>query len=116
MNISFDKIGDLTATFANRDAVHGDVVTMYSSKTVTAGTNGSAFIGVCTDTEGGKATVQLRGFATVEYTGEPVAMGIKKVVCAGNGKIRLATAEDLDAREVLVAEYDSINHTATVLL
>lgn len=116
MNISFDKIGDLTATFANRDAIRGEVVTLYASKTVTSGTNGASLIGICTDTENGRATVQLRGFAKVEYTGEAVAMGIRKVVCAGNGKIRLATDEDLEPREVLVAEYDSVAKTATILL
>ena len=112
MKIAFDNIGDLSATFLSHNAEKGNVVTMYSPKAVTPA---SDFVGVCTFSDGGAATVKVKGFVTVSYTGDMVAPGVRKIICSGPDSIRLAADEEI-GREVLVVDADSTAKIATILL
>lgn len=115
MKIAFDNIGDLSATFLSHNAEKGNVVTMYSPKTVTPASDASDFVGVCTFSDGGAATVKVKGFVTVSYTGSMVAPGVRKIICSGPDSIRLAADEEI-GREVLVVDADSAAKIATILL
>lgn len=117
VNISFEEIGGVVATFyADWDVQRGHVVGLSGQKKVGVMAEGQAVCGVALEvSQDGMACVQVRGFATLEYSGEGVAPGWVALVSDGSGGVRKAGAGEA-GQERLVVETDPAAMTAVVLL
>lgn len=111
MAISYDKIGDLYATFYGNVKV-GDVVTISSSNTVAKAADGNTVAGVCVDTDGKLCTVQVKGFVNLKYTGSALNVGRQVIVSGGNNEVKsgniatngtsiLVVASDTASKEIV---------------
>ena len=111
MAISFDKIGDITATFYGNVQV-GDVVTITSSKTVAKAEDGNAVAGICVAKDADVCTVQLKGMFKFNYYGTAPALGRQVIVASGDNEVKLGSIatngvsilvvdRDTDAKEII---------------
>ena len=110
MAISFDKIGEVCATFYG-DAQKDDIVTISSNNTVSKAASGSGVAGVCVDSHNGKCTVAVKGFVTLGYSGT-ITFGRQTVVCDGNNAVKVAEA----GTSVLVVSVDTASKTIVALI
>lgn len=110
MKVSFEGIGELTATFEAAEAAPGDLVKLSGNGQVSTCADGDAPVGVVKNVWGGVASVQLRGYVRVPCDEGFSTLGIK-AVSVKSGK--LADAEE-GGRTVLVT--DIANGVAGVIL
>ena len=114
MKLSYEGIGEWSATFACTGVENGMVVKMKSACTVAPCTDGDAFCGVVTyaarDAEA--CAVQLAGMTTVGYTGAAPAVGWTGLAADGTGGVK--TAEGAKSR--LVVDVDQSAKTVTLVL
>ena len=111
MAISFDKIGDVCATFYG-DAQKGDIVTISSSNTVSKAAAGNSIAGVCVDNTNGKCTVMVKGFVTLTYSGTAIPVGRQTIVSAGDNAVKTADT----GMSVLVVSADTTTKTIVALI
>ncbi len=90
----------------------GCTAAMSDSYTVGLAGNGEAFIGICTHREKNCASVLIKGFAEVPYTGEAPAVGYCKLSANGTGGVK----KDTNGREILVAGVDTAAMTIGIVL
>lgn len=114
MAVSFEKIGDVTASF-NGTASKGDIVSMYASDAIIKASSGNRIVGLCTSSENTTCAVQVRGFVTFGYTGTAPVVGTNSITAAGSNKIKIASTGD-SAISVLCVSVDTEANTATILL
>lgn len=100
------------ASFAFSDAVKGSPVEMAESCKVKNAAADHAFIGVCVNTDGEIAGVQLTGYTELPYTGTAPAVGITQLAADGNGGVKTAAA----GRSVTVLKTDTVNKTVGFIL
>ena len=114
MNVSFGGIGEIAATFKTSGTVNkGNLVKMASGGTVAACAEDDRFCGVALSVAAdGFATVQLRGFARVGYTGTAPTVGYAKLLAGAANKV----AADDDGDEYLVIEVDTSASTVGIYM
>lgn len=105
MAISFNKIGDLSATFYGNAKI-GDVVTLTSSQTVAKAEDGNTVAGICVAKENGKCVVQLKGAMNLKYSGSVLNVGRQVIVSAGDNEVKLGPIAT-NGTSILVLESDS---------
>ncbi len=97
---------------ATKDVVKGKPVEFMDSYTVDRVIDGHIFVGVCTHVDNYIASVQLKGYAKVEYTGTAPQCGYVKLTGNGNGGVKV----DDNGRYVLVTDVDTENGTCGIIL
>ena len=102
MNVSFEGIGHLIATFAAENGQEGQVCKLSDNGTVAACQAEEVFCGVMQSIRGDYAGVQLHGFAKVSYSGSAPAVGYNKLVADGNGGVKTG-----NGKEYLVVSVDT---------
>ncbi len=90
----------------------GKTVMMIQPFTLNAATDGSIFTGVCTYAKNGVASVQLKGYVRVAYTGEAPGHGYVKLSANGKGGVKA----DENGRFILVADVDTEAMTCGIIL
>jgi len=114
MEISFEGIGQVAATFAVQDNVEvGMAVAMTGDGTVGLGKAGDAPCGVVLSTKNGMAAVQVSGMACVGYSGTAPTVGWGMIAGDGTGKIKTATANGVTC---LVVSVNTADSTAVIKL
>lgn len=123
MNVSFEGVGQVCATFLGSKLTEGQVVKLTGSGTVGACAAGDSFIGAAICCKDDACTVQVGGFVTVSYSGTAPAAGWCVLTADGNGGVKTAaaseSAEDEAAesgRMLPVIGVDATAKTVTILL
>lgn len=119
MSISFEGIGEMTATFlAEEDSQvkPGDVVCLTGNGQVGLGKTADVPCGVAaTVSEDGCVGVQIGGLAEVTYSGSAPTVGWNKLSADGEGSVSAAASAD-DGMSFLVVRVDTGSKTAVVKL
>ncbi|MBR5438564.1 MAG: hypothetical protein IKV21_06565 [Clostridia bacterium] len=87
-------------------------VAITDSFKVKNGANGSNFFGVCTHFANGMASVTIKGYTVVKFTGTAPSVGFVKLVCDGKGGVKT----DDSGREILVVAVDTAEGVCGVIL
>lgn len=114
MAISFNGIGDITATFYG-NVEEGDIVRISSARTVSKAVQGGEFFGVCKSKSSDICAVMLRGFVTLGYSGTAPSIGNVKLASAGDNKVKVSSTDDAEVN-TLVVDVDTTEKTVTILL
>lgn len=112
MNVSFEEIGHISATFATDSARVGVLCKMTANGKVAPCEDGNAFCGKVESVRKGFAGVQLHGFAEVSYTGTAPAVGYQILVADVNGGVKTHTS----GKSYLVVSVDQSAKTAIIEL
>lgn len=113
MKFSFGSIGDVCATFvSDTEIAKGVPVKLIGNGAVAKCADGDEFIGIVTASRGNLATVQLKGFAEVPYSGTAPALGWQGIAAAASGKVKASAT----AIKRLVADVDTVKSTVTVMM
>ena len=112
MQVSFEEIGRLSATFAADSGEAGNVCKMSGNGKVAPCADGEDFIGIMEGIRKGFAGVQLHGFAQVGYTGAAPGVGYVNLAANGNGGVKVSER----GRAYLVVSVDTAAKTATIEL
>ena len=114
MEISFEGIGQVVATFAKEKGVEaGMAVAMTANDTVGMGAAGDAPCGVVLTAKEDSCAVQVGGFVKVAYTGTAPTVGYGMIGLDGKGGIQTATSGGLTC---LIAQVDTDGMTAVIKL
>ncbi len=97
---------------SNQNSIKGSTVSMATDYTVKLASSGDAFIGVCTYVNNYTASVLLKGFVEVPYTGEAPACGYNKLSANGSGGVKT----DTTGRDILVVCVDKTASTCGIIL
>lgn len=101
MNIKFSGFNENALTFEYTGTLNpGDLVKMSASAKVAKASVNDSFIGVCLNTRGGYASVQVAGYVEIKKSGS-VAVGYNKLVAASDA---VKTAETGIDRLVIYAD------------
>ena len=113
MAIFYESIGQecVTLQFTGELAA-GEPCTISANDTVKAGADGEKFCGIAAGSRGGLASVIVKGFVTVPYTGTAPACGFARLAAAGSGKVKA----DNNGREYAVFAVNTTDKTVTFLL
>ena len=113
MATAFNSIALECATFqVNGTLTVGEPCKMVADKTVGLCASGNDFIGVVQQVRGKTATVAIRGFVTVPYSGTMPAVG--RTALVGNGSHGVVTGDAGTVRTVVYRDQE--NKTVTFLL
>lgn len=112
MNVSFDGIGHISATFATDSAQVGNLCKMAENGKVAPCEDGGAFCGKVESVRKGFAGVQLHGFTEVSYTGTAPKVGYQILVANGKGGVKVHTS----GKDYLVVDVDATANTAMIEL
>ena len=112
MNVAFDGIGRISASFVAETGERGMVCKMAANGKVAPCADGDAFIGVVEGVRKGIAGVQLHGFAEVDYTGTAPALGYANLAANGNGGVKVLSG----GRVHLVVSVDTVRMKAIIEL
>ena len=92
MEISFEGIGQVAATFAAAEGIEaGMAVALTADSTIGMGKGGDAPCGKVLSVKNGMAAVQISGMMGVGYSGSAPAIGMNTIAVDGSGKIKTAT-------------------------
>ena len=111
MNVSFEEIGHLSATFVCKQGQTGQMCKVTGNGTVAPCADGDGFCGQIEFIRNGVAAVQLHGFAEVSYTGSAPALGYTGLQANGQGGVKA-----VGTRTYLVVSVDSAARTAVIEL
>lgn len=114
MSVSFDGIGEMAVTFeATADVKAGYPVKMSGNCKVDVCNDGDSMSGVAIYvSEDNYATVQLKGYISMEYSGTTApAVGYCYFLADGTGKVKVDTAAEKTGREYLVVDVDATAKT-----
>ena len=115
MKVSFEGIGQWTATFAcGSEVAEEQVVKVSGNGEVSPCAAGDKFCGVTivTARDGGACAVALGGMVRAAYSGESPAIGWNGLSADGNGGVKVDTA----GREYLVVDVDPAGKMITFAL
>ena len=113
MATAFNSIALECATFqVNGTLTAGEPCKIVADRTVSQCASGNDFMGVVLHVRGKVATVAIRGFVTVAYSGTAPAVGSTALV--GDGSHGLTTGDAGTVRTVVCRDQD--NKTVTFLL
>lgn len=115
MNVSFDGVGQVCATFLGSNLKEGQAVKLSGSGSVAACGDGESFCGAALYCRDDACTVQVRGFMTLGYTGTAPSAGPAEL--CGNGEGGVKSAGKDDARTgCLVVDVDTAAKSVTIML
>lgn len=89
----------------------GATVGISSTFTTKTAPNGTKPAGICTYCDGKNASVLIRGYAEVSYTGDTPTLGVTGIVSNGSGGIKA----DASGRQVIVVAIDSVAMTCGII-
>ena len=112
MKVCFEDIGHMSATFAADNGEAGMVCKIIENGKVAPCGAGEKFCGVMEQIRKGFAGVQLKGFATVPFTGSAPALGYNELAANGEGGIQVAAG----GRQHLVVWVDEATMHAIIEL
>lgn len=113
MEISYEGIGAVRATFLDGGVTEGQPVKLSAARTAAPCTAGDGFCGVCTGVRHGVCSVQVGGFVRVPYSGEAApAAGYAVLTADGAGGVCTAAA----GTAYLVADVDETNGVCVIKL
>lgn len=113
MNVYLNGFDRKEVTFnASSTAKEGKTVSLINKTTVGASSVDTNFLGICVSVRSGMASVVLRGYVTVSYSGTAPSLGYSKIAADGTGGIKLSDS----GRDILVADVDLINGTCGIVL
>lgn len=112
MNVSFQEIGQVCATFLGAGVSEGQVCKVAAAGTVRPCAAGDRFCGVVLSRRGGYAGVALAGFVRVPYTGTAPAVGYTGLSADGSGGVKT----DAAGQSYLVVEADTATKTVCLYL
>ena len=110
MNVSFEEIGRLAATFAQEGCAAGQVCKVADNGKVTVCAANDNFCGIVEGVRGGYAAVQMAGFVQVDFTGT-MSLGYVNLCADGSGGVQAG-----QGREYLVVSVDDTAKTAVIKL
>ena len=110
MNVSFEEIGRLAATFAQSGCMSGQVCKMGGDGKVVACADGDKFCGIVESVRGDHAAVQVAGFAGVAFSGS-LNVGYVNLCADGKGGVKAGSG-----REYLVVSVDEAAAIAVMKL
>ena len=110
MNVSFEEIGRLAATFAHEGCASGQVCKVIDNAQVGPCNEGDDFCGFVESVRGGFAAVQVAGFVTVSVSG-PLDAGYMQLCADGAGGVMAG-----EGRKYLVVAADKDSETAVIML
>lgn len=111
MAVSFGGFNENTATFMVSGEIEiGMPVRMNASGTVEACADGDTFCGICRNTDGTYAAIQLSGAVKSKYSGTEPECGYVNLAASADG---VKVGGD---REYLVVEVDADAETVTFLM
>ena len=133
MSVSFGGIGDIYATFmADTGLTANTLVKMSDNNEVTACAEGDRFIGICTEVSAdGYATVQLKGFSEMPYTGSDPVIGALRLVAGSDNEVSVDSGDTVSVTdtdeaaqtittytgmECLVVSVDTVNNTVGFIM
>ncbi len=114
MKLSYEGIGQWSATFASANVTEGELVKLSENGTVATCTDGDDFCAMVLSVgRGGDAcSAALGGMVTAGFTGTAPAVGWSALASDGAGGCKTAAA----ARKYLVVDVDSDGKTVTFVL
>ena len=110
MNVSYEEIGRVAATFPQNGCTAGQVCKINSSGTVVPCASGDKFIGVVEGVRNGFAGVQVEGFVRVPSSGS-FGTGFLQLCADGEGGAMIGAG-----REYLVISWDPVTETIVIKL
>lgn len=115
MNVSYDGVGQVCATFLGEKLAEGHVVKLTGNGTVGECAAGDAFCGVTTHCCDDACTVQVCVFVTVGYSDAAPAVGWAALLADGQGGVKAAAAGE-SGRQMPVVDVNTAEKTVTILL
>ena len=113
MEISFEGIGQVAATFAANEGIEaGMAVTLTADSTVGTGKAGNAPCGKVLSIKNGMAAVQISGMMQVGYSGTAPAIGMGTIAVDGSGKIKTTA----DGMNCMIVSVNTADGTAVIKL
>ena len=112
MNVSYEGVGYLAATFPAGSCVAGQLCKLGTLGMSDKCSEGEAFCGMVEAVEHQRAAVQIEGFVEVSYTGTAPARGYTKLSSNGKGGVKV----DSNGKEYLVAEINTAETKITMKL
>ena len=112
MNVSFEEIGHLSATFPVAECEVGQVCKINAEGKAAPCGAGEKICGFVEGIRGGYAGVQLHGFAKIGYSGSAPVCGFANLTADGNGGI----AVNESGKSYLVVKVDTVEKTAVIEL
>ncbi|MBQ6430904.1 MAG: hypothetical protein IJJ99_03390 [Oscillospiraceae bacterium] len=112
MLISYDSIGQVCVTCQNSGVQLNQPCKMSTNCTITACQDADDLEGVVVATRGNLATVAVKGFVTLPYTGTAPNLGYCPIAATGTNKVKKLEG----AREYVVFSVDSNKKTVTFCL
>ncbi len=97
---------------ATAEVNKGKTVEFMDSYTVDRTIDGHIFDGVCTYVSDAIASIQIRGYTKVTYTGTAPSFGYTKLSSDGKGGVKA----DENGRYVLVTDVDTDSRTCGIIL
>ncbi len=97
---------------ATDKVIKGKTVELVDSFLVDSSADGHLFAGVCTHAYKNSASVLLKGYTKVTYTGTAPECGYVKLTADGNGGVKV----DENGRYVLVTDVDNENGICGIIL
>lgn len=124
MNVSYDGVGQVCATFLGTNISEGHVVKLTGNGTVGECAAGDSFFGAALCAKDDACTVQVRGFVTVPYSGTAPTAGWTALTADGGGGVKAAESASAGTkaaagdtgRKYAVASVDTAGQTVTILL
>ncbi len=107
--IEYQAIGAVVVTAKNDGAQAGAVCRYHENDTVTAASAADPIHGICVYEKNGLASVQVKGFVTLPYTGTAPGVGYAQLAANGSGGVQTASSGPL----YLVAKVDTAAYTVT---
>ena len=108
MEISFEGIGQVAATFMAEEGVQpGMAAAMTADSTIGVGEAGGALCGVVLGVKNGMAAVQVGGMAQVGWSGTAPAIGMNTLAVDGAGKVKTVSTGGVSCLVVSVNTGDS---------
>lgn len=108
----YKGIGAVVVSARDNGAAAGAVCKYSENDTVTAAGAGEAFHGVCVFLKNEQASVQVKGFVTMPYTGTVPSLGHVQLKANGDGGVQVGS----DGQTYLVAAVDTTENTVTFCL
>ena len=118
MNVRFNGIGDMVATFINSSADLGDTVPVTATSTASQAQDGNSICGVAVSKNGNYLGVQVRGAVEVAYTGA-LSLGRALITAGGDNKVKAVSESEAPKGAgfpVLIVDLDSERSIATIIL
>lgn len=112
MAISYESIGQVCVTCNNSSVSSNMPCKIATNNTITACADGNEIHGVVISTRSNIATVAIRGFVTLSYSGTAPTLGYCSLAASTNGKVKVLEG----ARERLVVHVDTYKKTVTFYL